>query len=517
MKKQIILITLLSFCSTLATIGQTIEELFSIEGLNVNAYHWNFYTVDNSLSYTFYQKEMICDGEVLTYINNQTNAFQYLSIEDKKVYHYPNYNYSNPDLVCDKRLLFDFGLEIGEAVESGTYEGKILVDKYEITLDNGMTRMRHDLTSSNGNYPISWIEGIGSTWGGIFPQPGDFEGGDSFVCAKIGDEMLMIEEGQEENCALYSCVKPVTSFDIAPENLNITLTNNTIFGDTYLWDFGDGTTSTEANPTHTYNEAGCYEVALTAYSDCFTNGNASRKNYPICIDNPWEMMTSFNEDLNLRVKKSANHLFVYDRTFLQKSTDNGATWTDISVPTVPNVPRFITDIKMYDAEKGIVTCGHYSASSPQTAILVTSDGGLTWEEKVPGSYFMRFVDIAEDGRAWATGVLYGESYYRSFDYGQTWETVAVEGEDFFSPSAVQYIEDETLVCHSITNGGLATERWVGKSTDNGSTWQVTVIPDEINSLHFTDENTAFGFSYNGLYKTTNGGQSWDIIDEAIGT
>lgn len=31
-----------------------------------------------------------------------------------------------------------------------------------------------------------------------------------------------------------------------------------------LWDFGDGTTSSERNPTHTYALAGAYVVTLTA-------------------------------------------------------------------------------------------------------------------------------------------------------------------------------------------------------------------------------------------------------------
>ena len=32
----------------------------------------------------------------------------------------------------------------------------------------------------------------------------------------------------------------------------------------FVWDFGDGTTSTEANPTHKYSVAGNYKVTLTS-------------------------------------------------------------------------------------------------------------------------------------------------------------------------------------------------------------------------------------------------------------
>ncbi len=40
--------------------------------------------------------------------------------------------------------------------------------------------------------------------------------------------------------------------------------------DSYLWDFGDGNTSTLQNPVHTYGGSGTYTVSLTAMSDCET-------------------------------------------------------------------------------------------------------------------------------------------------------------------------------------------------------------------------------------------------------
>lgn len=38
---------------------------------------------------------------------------------------------------------------------------------------------------------------------------------------------------------------------------------STVLGGTFLWDFGDGSTSTEQNPTHTFSIAGDYIVTLT--------------------------------------------------------------------------------------------------------------------------------------------------------------------------------------------------------------------------------------------------------------
>ena len=60
---------------------------------------------------------------------------------------------------------------------------------------------------------------------------------------------------------------PVTQ-NIAPVTISF---SNTSQGDglTYLWNFGDGGTSTQRNPTHTF-QAGAWEVTLTV-----TNENGS--------------------------------------------------------------------------------------------------------------------------------------------------------------------------------------------------------------------------------------------------
>ncbi len=57
----------------------------------------------------------------------------------------------------------------------------------------------------------------------------------------------------------------VPAFDIASEECSslVTFTNLTEGVIQSAWDFGDGNTSTDANPVHTYDTPGMYEVALT--------------------------------------------------------------------------------------------------------------------------------------------------------------------------------------------------------------------------------------------------------------
>ncbi|MGB1217161.1 MAG: PKD domain-containing protein, partial [Saprospiraceae bacterium] len=54
----------------------------------------------------------------------------------------------------------------------------------------------------------------------------------------------------------------------APLSVNFTdVTGGLLGNSTYTWDFGDGNTSTEQNPTHTYIVAGSYDVMLTIAND----------------------------------------------------------------------------------------------------------------------------------------------------------------------------------------------------------------------------------------------------------
>jgi PKD repeat protein len=61
---------------------------------------------------------------------------------------------------------------------------------------------------------------------------------------------------------------PDALFSWVENSFTVTFTNASTGGGSYLWDFGDGNTSTDENPVHTYATAGPYTVTLTLTNDC---------------------------------------------------------------------------------------------------------------------------------------------------------------------------------------------------------------------------------------------------------
>ena len=65
--------------------------------------------------------------------------------------------------------------------------------------------------------------------------------------------------------AFTSAICCTASFIIAQQGCGVVGFNNITIGDyTYVWDFGDGTGSTQTSPGHTYPAPGTYTVILTA-------------------------------------------------------------------------------------------------------------------------------------------------------------------------------------------------------------------------------------------------------------
>ena len=99
----------------------------------------------------------------------------------------------------------------------------------------------------------------------LYNQPGVFDVTLETTDADGNDYVLTLES--------YISIAPLATvdFEFDVEGATVTFLNLTTMADSYLWDFGDGNTSTEISPVHTYAESGEFTITLEAFNDCGSN------------------------------------------------------------------------------------------------------------------------------------------------------------------------------------------------------------------------------------------------------
>ncbi len=125
-----------------------------------------------------------------------------------------------------------------------------------------------DLSS---NEPASWLWTFGD--GGfsmeaspqhIYSSTGNFQ-----VCLQVTSIC-----GSTNICQMVSvtCPQPQAAFDFQANELVVQFEESVLVeADNYLWNFGDGNTSTLANPEHTFTNPGLYLVCLQVSNGCGTH------------------------------------------------------------------------------------------------------------------------------------------------------------------------------------------------------------------------------------------------------
>jgi surface protein len=97
----------------------------------------------------------------------------------------------------------------------------------------------------------------------------------TYACVEPGTELIIAigsPDGSEGAFQIQVSEEeiddPASDFTFTVDAGVVTFTNNSTGADSYFWDFGDGNTSTDSDPIHTYAAEGEYTVTLIATLEC---------------------------------------------------------------------------------------------------------------------------------------------------------------------------------------------------------------------------------------------------------
>jgi photosystem II stability/assembly factor-like uncharacterized protein len=190
----------------------------------------------------------------------------------------------------------------------------------------------------------------------------------------------------------------------------------------------------------------------------------------------------------------------------------------------------------------------YFVATASGGVWKTTNGGTTYEPVFDsqGSYSIGCItmDPENPNVIWVgsgennnqRSVAYGDGVYKSEDGGATWKNTGLKTSEHIGRIVIDPTDPSTVYVAAIgplwSEGG---ERGVYKTTDGGKTWNQVLKIDEhtgVNDLVMDPRNpkvlyaAAFqrrrhDYAYisggpgSGMYKTTDGGKSWDKINSGL--
>ena len=138
--------------------------------------------------------------------------------------------------------------------------------------------------------------------------------------------------------------------------------------DSYLWDFGDGNFSTNANPSHIYQNYGTYTVCLTVDNECYTDSIC--KSLTLCPNQGQAAFTYQNSFTPLAVQ------FTSQAT---NATSHYWTFGDGSFSTNKNPLKVFSDPLVFDVCLTITdSCGLQDSTCSQVDLTMFDTKELAW-------------------------------------------------------------------------------------------------------------------------------------------
>lgn len=206
----------------------------------------------------------------------------------------PTITYADPGTYEDIQLIIT---DVNECTDTLVYPNPILVNDIEvdwiISTTGGCAPLTVNFTDQSTNLHANNVQ-----WDWVFDDGlGSASGQNvSFTFDQVGEYKLTLTVTDEWGCTktrnwnpAIIVTAPEAAFEVTPLGCtadSIQFTNlSTGDGLTYLWNFDDGTTSTEENPAHLFSAVGDYNVCLTITDEAGC-ANTTCSDEPVSIANP---------------------------------------------------------------------------------------------------------------------------------------------------------------------------------------------------------------------------------------
>ena len=274
----------------------------------------------------------------------------------------------------------------------------------------------------------------------------------------------------------------------------VTFSNTSTNASSYLWEFGNGQTSTQANPTVTFNTQGMYTVCLTATGTCelvnacqtvnITYDYCWNRQNPIIVAGKWVTGVYF---VNSQIGWTSGEGGTILRTI-----DGGANWQKQNSGTTNG----LVSIYFINNETGW-------AVGASGTILRTVDSGVTWQVQNSGTVnHLSSVYFVDDETGWAVGD--SSIILHTIDSGVSWQMQNSGTANWVRFASVHFMD-------SLTGWIGGSGNTLIKTTNGGVSWQSKSIvgpSSGIDDIFFVNSQVGWAVSNYRVFRTLDGGETW---------
>ncbi|HEY5746177.1 MAG TPA: YCF48-related protein [Chryseolinea sp.] len=184
---------------------------------------------------------------------------------------------------------------------------------------------------------------------------------------------------------------------------------------------------------------------------------------------------------------------------VHKTVDGGVSWQWAGFLNARYDASTLYGLYFFDANQGIVV-------GARGRIMKTENGGTDWT-----AYGLMYENVNKVSFPTnTTGYAFGDRIYKTTDQGDTWTplTTGFKEDEFYYPYGYFVTADHGYATMSnyYYNGGVL------RTTDGGQTWKPTGVAGS--SISFVNANVGY-IAGDGLSKTTDGGATWAAVSSNI--